>query len=184
MSAWWSVRVKLVLKIPLPHLNHLCGNILVLPVEIRNGKRVTDKTDTICKHCKKTMPYTAANTSTMQKHIQNHHSSLLKPAAQVTKTLKGQTTLNAVVSLPPSSARATAITRDICVFIAADMRPFSVVENLGFRRLLHILIYLYFFFMFDLWQGVTFLMWNRTGEKPVSRVYSKTFCTVCMSFTA
>ncbi len=107
------------------------------PVEIRNGERVTDKTNTICKHCKKTMPYTAANTSTMQKHIQNHHSSLLKPAAHVTKTLKEQTTLNA-----PSSARATAITRDFGVFIAADMRPFSVVENLGFRRLLHILIYL------------------------------------------
>ncbi len=53
------------------------------PVEIRNGERVTDKTNTICKHCKKTMPYTAANTSTMQKHIQNHHSSLLKPAVLV-----------------------------------------------------------------------------------------------------
>ncbi len=66
------------------------------PVEIRNGERVTDKMNTICKHCKKTMPYTAANTSTMQKHIQNHHISLLKPAAHVTKTLKGQTTLNAV----------------------------------------------------------------------------------------
>ncbi len=62
------------------------------PVEIRNGERVTDKTNTICKHCKKTMPYTAANTSTMQKHIQNHHSSLLKQP-HVTKTLKGQTTL-------------------------------------------------------------------------------------------
>ncbi len=83
------------------------------PVEIRNGERVTDKTNTMCKHCKKTMPYTAANTSTMQKHIQNHHSSLLKPAAHVTKTLKGQTTLNAFASLPPSSATATAITKEI-----------------------------------------------------------------------
>ncbi len=82
------------------------------PVEIRNGERVTDKTNTICKHCKKTMPYTAANTSTMQKHTQNHHSSLLKPAAHVTKTLKGQTTLNAFASPPPSSARAMAITRE------------------------------------------------------------------------
>ncbi len=27
------------------------------PVEIRNGERVTDKTNTICKHCKKTMSY-------------------------------------------------------------------------------------------------------------------------------
>ncbi len=139
MSAWWSVRVKLVLKIPPATFKWFVWQHFGFPVEIRNGERVTDKTNTICKHCKKTMPYTAANTSTMQKHIQNHHSSLLKPAAHVTKTLKGQTTLNAFASLPPSSARATAITRDIGVFIAADMRPFSVVENLGFRRLLHTL---------------------------------------------
>ncbi len=46
----------------------------------------------------------------------------------------------------PYSARATAITRDISVFIAADMRPFSVVENLGFRRLLHILVYLFYLY--------------------------------------
>ena len=97
------------------------------PAEIINGERVTDKTNTICKHCKKKMPYTAANTSTMQKHLQHHHSSLLTTAPAM-KTLKGQTTLKAFASLPPVSARATAITRDIGVFIAADMRPFSVVE--------------------------------------------------------
>ena len=28
---------------------------------MRNGSRVTDKTQTICKHCMKIMPYTAAN---------------------------------------------------------------------------------------------------------------------------
>ncbi|MBN3296784.1 ZBED4 protein, partial [Amia calva] len=75
----------------------------------------------------------------MQRHLHNHHSSQLKSTAPVKKTLKGQTTLtNAFASqLSQSSVRATAITRDISVFIAADMRPFSVVENLGFRRLLH-----------------------------------------------
>ncbi len=60
----------------------------------------------------------------------------------MTETLKGQTTLNA-----PSSARAAAITRDIGVFIAADMRPFSVVGNLGFRRLLHIFILFIIFYV-------------------------------------
>ena len=114
------------------------------PAEIINGERVTDKTNTICKHCKKKMPYTAANTSTMQKHLQHHHSSLLT-TAPATKTLKGQTTLKAFASLPPVSARATAITRDIGVFIAADMRPFSVVENVGFRRLLHTFIFYVWF---------------------------------------
>ncbi|KAL7841202.1 hypothetical protein SRHO_G00248930 [Serrasalmus rhombeus] len=110
------------------------------PVEMINGKRVTDKTRTTCKHCMKTMPYTAANTSTMQRHLQHHHSTVLKSTtAPVKKT--SQTTLTNTFGpqLPQSSVRATAITRDIGVFIAADMRPFSVVENQGFRRLLHTL---------------------------------------------
>ena len=112
------------------------------PAEMINGSRVTDKTRTICKHCMKIMPYTAANTSTMQRHIQHHHSSVLNSTpAPVKNTLTSQTTLTNAFGpqLPQSSARATAITKDIGVFIAADMRPFSVVENKGFRRLLHTL---------------------------------------------
>ena len=111
------------------------------PVEKMNGNRVTDKSRTICKHCRKIMPYTAANTSTMQKHLQNHHSSLIKSTAPVKTIVKGQTTLTDAFAqkLPQTSARANGITKDICVFIAVDMRPFSVVENVGFRRLLHTL---------------------------------------------
>lgn len=81
-----------------------------------NGSRVTDKTRTICKHCMKIMPHTAANTSMMQRHIQHHHSSVLKPTtAPVKKTLTNQTTLKNAFRphLPQSSARATTITRDI-----------------------------------------------------------------------
>nr|XP_057922488.1 E3 SUMO-protein ligase ZBED1-like [Doryrhamphus excisus] len=99
------------------------------PLDIIDGNRVTDKTRTICKLCQKRMPYTAANTSTMQRHIQNHHSWILK--SPVKKPVKCQATL--------AGSRAETITRDIGVFIAADMRPFSVVENKGFRRLLHTL---------------------------------------------
>lgn len=81
---------------------------------------MTDKTKTIWKHCKKLIPYTSANTSTMQKHLENNHSSLLK-AAPVKKTesnsvrMKGQRTITNVFTakLPTSNARATAITRDI-----------------------------------------------------------------------
>jgi len=59
----------------------------------------------------------------------------------VKKTLTSQTTLTNAFrpQLPQSSARATTITRDLGVFIAADRRPFSVIENQGFRRLLHTL---------------------------------------------
>ncbi|XP_065103982.2 E3 SUMO-protein ligase ZBED1-like [Paramisgurnus dabryanus] len=79
----------------------------------------------------------------MQKHIEKNHSDLQKAAKTESNLvrMKGQTTIaNAFAAkLPTSSARATAITRDIGVFIAADMRPFSVVENLGFRRLIRTL---------------------------------------------
>ncbi len=40
------------------------------PVEIRNGERVTDKTNTICKHCKKTMPINRRHAYILEKeHI-------------------------------------------------------------------------------------------------------------------
>lgn len=105
-----------------------------------NGDRVADKARTICKHCKKTLPYTTANTSNMLSHMQRHHCEmkLAVPGKRVTLP-KGQATLTNAFApkLPPSSARAIAITRDIGMFIAMDMRPFSVVENEGFRRVLH-----------------------------------------------
>ncbi len=82
-----------------------------------------------------------ANRSTMQRHLQNQHSSLLKFTVSLKKTVKGQTMLTNAFApqLSQSSATATAITRDISVFIAADIKSFSVVENQWFRRLLHTL---------------------------------------------
>ncbi|KAL0184384.1 hypothetical protein M9458_020080, partial [Cirrhinus mrigala] len=39
----------------------------------------------------------------------------------------------------PESERAKAITKSFGMFIAADMRPYSVVENKGFKNLLKVL---------------------------------------------
>lgn len=113
-----------------------CG----IPVEVVNGRKVTDKTRTIFKLCMKIRPYTAGNTGTMQRHLQHHHNSVLKSTAPV-KTTLSQATLTMAFrpQLPQSSTRATTITRDIGVFSSADMRPFSVVENQGFWRLIHTL---------------------------------------------
>ncbi len=98
MSAWWSVRVKLVLEIPLPHLNHLCGNILVSGGNKKRRKsdrpRRTQYVNIVRKQCR-TPRLTRALCKT---HTEPPHLST-KPAAHVTKTLKGQTTLNAVASL-------------------------------------------------------------------------------------
>ncbi len=41
--------------------------------------------------------------------------------------------------LPPSSDKATRITQAIAAFIAKDLHPYSIVENQGFRALLHTL---------------------------------------------
>lgn len=54
------------------------------PVDIINGDRMTDKTATICKHCKKIVPYITANTSTLQK---------IQPPRLKSTQLKRQTTL-------------------------------------------------------------------------------------------
>ncbi len=159
------------------------------PVEIRNGERVTDKTNTICKHCKKTMPYTAANTSTMQKHIQNHHSSLLKPAARDENIKRANNSKCLCISSTikcKSHGNNERHRRFHCSWYEAIFcGGKSGISATPPHTYIFILFILFIhFFMFDFWQWVTFLMWNRTVEKPVGRVYSKTFCTVCMSFTA
>ena len=43
----------------------------------------------------------------------------------------------AVVQLPQNSERAKRITKSIGRFIALDLRPYSVVENVGFRGMVH-----------------------------------------------
>ncbi|XP_073335813.1 E3 SUMO-protein ligase ZBED1-like [Pagrus major] len=48
-----------------------------------------------------------------------------------------QRILHEVARLAPSSERAKKITKCISYFIAKDMRPYSVVENTGFRYMVH-----------------------------------------------
>ncbi|XP_016355543.1 zinc finger BED domain-containing protein 1 [Sinocyclocheilus anshuiensis] len=102
---------------------------------------VVDKRKTVCKHCKKTFTYINSTTNMMQ-HINRHHSEKLQSQPSVHKKLLiGQTTLTGGFAAPlaPTSARAAEITRCIGVFMGKDMRPFSVVENEGFRLLLNTL---------------------------------------------
>lgn len=50
-----------------------------------------------------------------------------------------QRTLDQVAKLPPNSEKAKRITRSVAGFIAKDLRPYSVVENQGFRTMLQVL---------------------------------------------
>ena len=51
--------------------------------------------------------------------------------------------------LPAQTDRAEAITNAIGVFIGADMRPYSVVQNEGFKYMLNVLEPRYIFFFAD-----------------------------------
>lgn len=101
------------------------------------GKRLVDKTVTVCRHCGTRKPYNSGNTSAMATHLKRHH-----PGVSLTgEKLKAQPLITAAYkqSLPATSDRAKAITNAIGVFIGADMRPYSVVENNGFKYMLNVL---------------------------------------------
>ena len=132
------------------------------PVNIVEGERNVDKTCTVCKHCDTKIKY-SGGTSNMSTHLPRHHPALpvsasrgaaAKQKCNVSTTLSsscgtsdsslspkpgvsGQLTIASAFKskLPPTSSRAEAITRAIGVFIASDLRPFSVVESPGFKQM-------------------------------------------------
>lgn len=80
------------------------------------------------------------STTNMMPHTNRHHSEKLQSPPSLRKNLLvGQTTLTGGFAAPLAamSTRAKEITRCIGVFMAKDMRPFSVVENEGFKLLIN-----------------------------------------------
>ncbi|KAF3858817.1 hypothetical protein F7725_012018, partial [Dissostichus mawsoni] len=107
------------------------------------GEKQTDKRQTICKSCRATVAYNSGNTSNMRSHLSHHHPEKLRTQQPTVrkKPKPGQLTLTEVFGapLPPNSQRAQEITRCIGEYMAKDLRPFSVVDNSGFRRLVNTL---------------------------------------------
>lgn len=106
-----------------------------------DGKQVTDKTATVCKHCATRVAYAKGNTSNMMNHLRRRH-----PSVSVTSTRREagggqQRLLPAAFSqpLPADSHRARSITKALGVFIAKDMQPYAVVEDAGFQHLIGVL---------------------------------------------
>uniref|UniRef100_A0A9J7Y5E2 BED-type domain-containing protein n=1 Tax=Cyprinus carpio carpio TaxID=630221 RepID=A0A9J7Y5E2_CYPCA len=108
-------------------------------IKNESGEVVTDKTKTVCRYCKKMLIYTNSTTNMMQHTNRHHREKLQSPPSARKNLLVGQTTLTGGFAAPlaATSARAKEITRCIGVFMAKDMRPFSVVENEGFRLLVN-----------------------------------------------
>ncbi|XP_056091129.1 zinc finger BED domain-containing protein 4-like [Rhinichthys klamathensis goyatoka] len=105
----------------------------------RSSKHV-DRTHAVCRHCH-TKLKNCGNTSNLRAHISRFHpeeavwvkDDRLKPVIPPNqRTLHDMTT-----KLAPGSERAKKITTSISYFIAKDMRPYSVVENQGFRYMVH-----------------------------------------------
>ena len=99
----------------------------------RTGK--LDYTYTVCKLCKVQRKY-CGNTSNMREHIVRWHPELLMEggnkenpfvAGEPRSSFSNQTTITGTLpKLHSSSQRATRITKSIGLFIAKDLRPYSV----------------------------------------------------------
>jgi hypothetical protein len=115
----------------------------------KHFKLNTTNTECVCNLCKTRMPY-RGNTANMQSHIKRHHSSVnLGPAKTTTTKRPFNGTLSSTSAAPtgmiPSifvgqlaagSLRSRTITRSLTKYLVNDLRPFSVVENKGFRGLI------------------------------------------------
>ncbi|XP_073450123.1 E3 SUMO-protein ligase ZBED1-like [Aquarana catesbeiana] len=109
--------------------------------EQTNGKLELDKSYTVCKACHTKIKY-LGNTTNMRNHASRFHSEMLTPATTTTTNAaksidRAQPRIDAILStLPPNSEKGKRITKAVAAFIAKDLRPYSVVENTGFRYLL------------------------------------------------
>ena len=92
-----------------------------------------DKTYTVCKVHGTQFKY-FGNSTNLRKHLARHHQELgesQRPVADASQRAIEQ----AVAQLRPNSKRAKRITKSIASFIALDLRPYLVVENVGFRTM-------------------------------------------------
>ncbi|XP_074518369.1 E3 SUMO-protein ligase ZBED1-like [Halichoeres trimaculatus] len=101
----------------------------------------TDKTRAICKQCRHEIKY-SGNTTNLAGHLKNKHG--IDPQANVSiaadvAACSAPLTNFFQQKLNNNSKRAMNITSAISFFICKDMRPYSIVENDGFRELLYTL---------------------------------------------
>ena len=106
-----------------------------------NGIRVVDKTAMVCRQCGTRMPYDHGKTSSMASHVRRHHPVVSGVTGGKRKDAQQMLLPDAFKQcfFPASSNWAKAITKSIGLFIAADIRPYSVAENKGFKNMIKVL---------------------------------------------
>ena len=122
------------LALALPH-RLLCPWLLLIPVAIFGIFTYFFQGEFLNCH--------SGTTSNMSTHTKRHHPArvpLALPSSMTTGTYTGQLRLQDMFAkkMPMSCQRAQMITRHIGRFIATDLRPYSVVEDEGFRDLVEI----------------------------------------------
>ncbi|CAK6982090.1 hypothetical protein F7725_012018%2C partial, partial [Scomber scombrus] len=125
-----------IVDAPSTHKSVVWSHFGFLAKRQEDGDKFVDRTKTICKLCRYSMAYTAASTTNMTYHLRRYQKDKLTLPQPPKKQLpKDQTTLQKSFTVPllASSRRAKEITG---FFIACDMRPFSVVDDEGFRKIL------------------------------------------------
>lgn len=100
------------------------------------GKTELGMTKAVCKLCHRPVSY-CGNTTNMTAHLVRHHPDIninqhKRPAAACQQTLDGS-----LSKLPSSSDKAKRITTSIAHFMCKDLRPYSVVENVGLRNMVY-----------------------------------------------
>ncbi len=98
-----------------------------------------DKTVTVCRHCGTRKPYDSGNTSSMATHLKRHHPGVSLTGVKTKAAHQPLITTACKKPFAAQSDQAKAITNAIGVFIAADVRPYSVVQNEGFKHMLKVL---------------------------------------------
>ena len=116
------------------------------PAETEEGVRKVNKEVTICRYCFSCIKYGSANTSNMATHLKRHHPHVLatkaaKPQPQSEPKASGQLSLQECFTqkLAKGSAQAQLISKHIGLFMACDLRPYSIVEAPTFKELIETL---------------------------------------------
>ncbi len=104
------------------------------------GTQETDKSKVVvCKLCQAELKYNS-NTTNLRNHLSRHHADALQqPAAKPVDSKQTQLDKAFFYKLLPNSVRAQKITESVAVFICKDLRPYSVDENQGFKKMVHTL---------------------------------------------
>ena len=98
-----------------------------------------DKTHAVCKICGAKIK-NHGNTTNVKNHVLRFHREVFASTTTTVVVTSSHCQPNIkealTATLPSNSVRAKKITRSVACFIAMDLRPYSVVENAGFRHMM------------------------------------------------